>query len=76
MMVQQRSVTCRALGLHYPELMLPFDCNDSCWTVRGPQEPAWLRGICPALCVCDVSLTLCLCLAATGRDICARMCVN
>lgn len=31
------SVLSRAArwGLRNPELMLPFDCNDSCWTVRN-----------------------------------------
>lgn len=57
--------------------MSPFDCSDSCRTVRGPQEPAWSRGFYAR--VCDVSLTLCVCACfvpgghGTGhlcRDVC------
>lgn len=55
-MVQLLSVTCAALGLLHPQLTSPFDCSDSCRTVRGPQEPAWSRGFYAR--VCDVSLTL------------------
>lgn len=58
-MVQLLPVTCAALGLLHPQLMSPFDCSDSCRTVRGPQEPAWSRGFYAR--VCDVSLTLCVC---------------
>lgn len=56
LMVQLLSVTCAALGLLHPQLTSPFDCSDSCRTVRGPQEPAWSRGFYAR--VCDVSLTL------------------
>lgn len=78
-MVQLLPVTCAALGLLHPQLMSPFDCSDSCRTVRGPQEPAWSRGFYAR--VCDVSLTLCaracvLCLAATGQDVYAETCAE
>lgn len=83
-MVQLLSVTCAALGLLHPQLMSPFDCSDSCRTVRGPQEPAWSRGFYAR--VCDVSLTLRAraCYAPCGnrtghlrRDVCrnAIMCI-
>lgn len=85
LMVQLLCVTCAALGLFHPQLMSPFDCSDSCRTVRGPQEPAWSRGFYAR--VCDVSLTLRarVCNAPCGhgtghflrRDVCrnAIMCI-